>query len=113
MAWNIKAHQKWIMQVLDNPDDYNLKLVIDEHLRQLGFLQHERLIHLIVTMCVLIFAALIGIIATVYPMFVIIALILIGLELCYLAHYYFLENTTQRWYGLYNQLRELRDKNHK
>ena len=37
------------------------------------------------------------------------ALILLGLLVPYLMHYYFLENTTQRIYLLYNKLSALED----
>jgi len=76
------------------------------HERQIACMQHERLIHLIVTMFVTAFTLLtIG-----FAMFVVewpvlvMALILLGLTGAYLLHYFRLENGVQRFYDLTNRI---------
>lgn len=78
--------------------------VMREHMTQVSFFQHERLIHLIVTVT---FAVLTVIALAVYciaeymPMLVLIALLLV-LLVPYIGHYYTLENEVQKMYGQYD-----------
>ena len=76
------------------------------HLQEIQFLQHERLIHLLVTIAfagLVVFAVAMTL---VWPYWGWLAMVIVILttELFYLRHYYVLENTVQRWYNLYNQL---------
>lgn len=75
-----------------------------DHEKMLGYLMHERLIHLIVmclTALVVIFAIALIIFA---PDTVMISgtlfLLSFVLLIFYIRHYFFLENTVQRWYTL-------------
>ena len=74
------------------------------HLTQIGFLQHERMVHLIVMLFVilaaLIFLGLFFIIDIF--LFLIVFILLIILALFYIFHYYRLENTVIEWYFIYN-----------
>ena len=82
---------------------------IDMLLIRIKFYQHERLIHLIVTMT---FA-----IMTVISFFilmtsggvgaVLLSLLFLGLTIPYVMHYYFLENSVQALYKLYYEAKEL------
>ncbi len=82
---------------------------ISEMLIRIKFYQHERLIHLIVTMT---FA-----IMTVISFFMLIteggtgaallSLLFLGLAIPYVMHYYFLENSVQALYKLYYEAREI------
>ena len=108
MKQDILQHQAWVERSLKRQiQSDELELIKSEHLRQLQFLQHERLVHLIVTMAVMLLVGVVGIACILYPLCLSIELILVILELFYLHHYYFLENTTQYWYRLYNQLIQL------
>jgi hypothetical protein len=42
-------HEKYILEILESDSIDNLGEVKKEHLNKISFLQHERLIHLIVT----------------------------------------------------------------
>jgi len=82
-----------------------------EHLTQLAFFQHERLIHLIVTVlfALIEFIALymfltLGTIGTL----LLTAAIMI-LLIPYIRHYYLLENEVQRMYVQYDRLQKLID----
>jgi hypothetical protein len=78
------------------------------HEAQLGRMQHERLIHLIVTLFVALFFLLaLGFVAvhTTLPGLIVVPLLLV-LTAAYLLHYFRLENGVQRWYHLGNRLAE-------
>lgn len=74
------------------------------HLKQIGFLQHERLVHLLVMLfvilCMLTFMALF-LFLDIF-LFLIICILLLILTLFYVFHYYRLENTVIEWYFIYN-----------
>lgn len=91
----------------DSPDtDWNL--VLKEHLVQVQFFQHERLIHLIVTM--LFALALFMVMIMMYINFnvsvVLLGLAILVLLVPYIMHYYLLENTTQKMYDQYDKIWE-------
>lgn len=81
----------------------------EQLLVQIQFFQHERLIHLIVTV---LFALLtvISILASLFikdqPILLILDLLFIVLLIPYIAHYYRLENGVQKLYEYYDQLQE-------
>ena len=84
--------------------------LLDRHLEKLRWLQHERLVHLIVTVMVVIcelFA--VGLVLLHPELGVVPAVIMLGLAVLlafYFSHYFFLENTVQRWYLIADELRE-------
>jgi hypothetical protein len=77
---------------------------IYEFKEKIKFLQHERLIHLIVIFIVVITELFTTEIVLLHPDIGIIpAIIMLGLAILlgfYFYHYFILENTTQRWYKL-------------
>lgn len=86
------------------PKETDWDAVMQEHLTQVSFFQHERLVHLIVTVT---FALLTMIALAVYciaefiPMLALIVLLLV-LLVPYIGHYYTLENEVQKMYGQYD-----------
>ena len=114
MKERILAYRNRIDKLLvlnDEKTDWND--VLNEHLTQIGFFQHERIIHLIVTM---LFAILTFISVAVYILSgEIYVLALIGILLVllvpYIMHYYLLENETQKMYEQYDKiLKHIRNK---
>ena len=77
---------------------------IDNHLVKIGFFQHERLIHLIVTVFYAILFILFSALSLVHFMFVIIMLILLVFLLFYIVHYFRLENGVQYLYKQYDEM---------
>lgn len=84
-------------------------ILLEYHQQRIAWLQHERLVHLLV-----LILAVIGLITFfVLSMFVhnfwvvILACTLLVLSGFYVAHYYFLENTVQRWYRLADEMVEV------
>ncbi|MDE7324633.1 MAG: hypothetical protein K2N73_18330 [Lachnospiraceae bacterium] len=84
--------------------DWNV--VLREHLTQVSFFQHERLIHLIVTVTFALLT-MIGLavycIAEYMPILALIGLLLV-LLIPYIGHYYILENEVQKMYRQYDQI---------
>ena len=76
------------------------------HERQLARIQHERLIHLLVTFLVTIVALLtLGLVfANPSLLGLILVAVLMVFTWVYIFHYFRLENGVQRWYHLANQI---------
>ena len=77
---------------------------IDDLIVKIGFFQHERLIHLLVTLFFALFAVVLTYLSFNNPMYSLIALAIIVLLAFYIKHYYFLENSVQYLYKLYDKI---------
>lgn len=75
-----------------------------EQLVQIGFVQHERFVHLLVTVmvCILLFIGMCVFFLSQMKAFLIVDGLLLILALCYLLYYFFIENATQRMYRQYD-----------
>ncbi len=81
--------------------------VLEEMLIQISFFQHERLIHLIVTVLFAILAVM-SILANVFVQewaVLALCLMLFVLLIPYVRHYYILENGVQKLYRYYDEIR--------
>lgn len=78
--------------------------IVNEHLVKISMFQHERLIHLLVTL----FYALIFIVfmslGFIHYLFFTIAVIVMVFLICYIIHYFSLENGVQYLYKQYDKL---------
>ena len=90
----------------ENAPDTDWEAVLSEHLVQIGFFQHERLVHLLVTLAFALFTIL-----TVLAGLVMESVMLLGLTVAflvllvpYIMHYYLLENETQKMYVQYDNI---------
>lgn len=87
--------------------------MIEEHREKIAWVQHERLVHLIVTMMCVICELFIICLVLLHPELgilpVIIMLVFAILLAFYFYHYFFLENTVQRWYMLVDEMRGAAD----
>ena len=104
-----KAYDLQIRKILsENNSETDWEGVLENHREIIAKIQHERLIHLLVTifvgivMSISFFATLI--IKGTYLL--IICTPLLVLFVAYIFHYRFLENTTQNWYLLENQIKK-------
>lgn len=81
---------------------------LDEALTVIKFFQHERLVHLIVTIFVGIVMTLLllGLLITKELILVLIFIIVAILFIFYIFHYYYLENGTQKLYDLYLEMKK-------
>ena len=80
---------------------------IENHLIKIEFFQHERLIHLLVTLAYGIFLFLSVIIFTQIWIFVIVIYIALIFLLFYVRHYFFLENNVQYLYKQDDQMQNI------
>ena len=112
MEKRILSYRKRIDELLQK-EDTNWEKILEEHLTQVAFFQHERLIHLIVTV---LFALLeiMSILSTVILSAMgsgniavgILTILLLVLLIPYIRHYYILENEVQKMYVQYDKLLE-------
>lgn len=105
----LKLHERFVVSALAGQrGNVPLAELKAFHERQIRYMQHERLVHLIVTLFVATYLLLgIGFVVAmpVWPGFVLVA-VLFGLASIYLVHYFHLENGIQRWYHLANRIDE-------
>ncbi len=84
--------------------------LLEEHLRMIAWVQYERLVHLIVTVMVVLCKLFTVDLVLLHPELGIVpAVIMLGLAVLlafYFWHYFFLENTVQRWYRIAEEMRE-------
>lgn len=82
------------------------KRQMEDLLIQIGFFQHERLVHLIVTVvfALLTMLAILGTLIAPQPALFLLILFLLILLVPYIRHYYILENGVQKLYQYYDKL---------
>ncbi len=110
MEKRILTYRKYIDGLLAQGDS-DWAALIGEHLIQISFFQHERLIHLIVTVTfALLEVIVIGLCVTAFsPGVGLLAIAILILLVPYIRHYYILENEVQRMYVQYDQMVARRD----
>ena len=82
---------------------------LKEHLVQVGFFQHERLIHLIVTVTFALLEMLAIVLSVISNSLftLLLPIVILILLIPYIRHYYILENEVQKMYGQYDRMRRL------
>lgn len=86
-----------------------LEKIINDHLIKISFFQHERFIHLCVTLFYALFSLLSLALITIHPIFIIISALLFGFLIPYIFHYFYLENGVQYLYKQYDLLKKKMD----
>lgn len=97
---------KQIDGILKEDKKHDYKKIMEEHLIKISFFQHERLIHLIVTLSYALFLFIIFYLSTIFPPFMFIDIILFVFLIFYVIHYFRLENGVQYLYKQYDKLEE-------
>lgn len=82
---------------------------MEEHLNQIGFFQHERLIHLIVTVTFALLEMLAIFLNVISDRLfsLLLPVVILILLVPYIRHYYILENEVQKMYVQYDRMRRL------
>ena len=98
----------YIENRLESCQSDELEAILREHLDKIQFMQHERLIHFLVTM---LFAFMFFMSMGIFIMsenisLVLLMILILGLIVPYIRHYYFLENNTQKLYKYYDRICE-------
>ncbi|MGB8931738.1 MAG: hypothetical protein WCC48_10880 [Anaeromyxobacteraceae bacterium] len=104
----LQRHERFVRGFLREPAPTGLTAVRDHHDRRVRDFQHERLVHLLVTLFVALFALLAVGLLLLLPSPATGALVglLLALTAAYVLHYFRLENGVQRLYLLSLQLDE-------
>lgn len=111
MERRILTYRKYMDELLLR-EDVDWERIREEHLVQVGFFQHERLIHLIVTVIFALFTILsIGMAFLLMAqgtdgagsLLLVVAAFLV-LLIPYVRHYYILENEVQKMYRQYDEI---------
>lgn len=107
MKKRILEYRTRIDALLDaDKDNVDWEKVMKEHLQQISFFQHERLIHLLVTLAfaiMTVFSVCIVVISSYLPLLALSALLMV-LLVPYISHYYLLENEVQKMYFQYDEI---------
>ncbi|MCX7957609.1 MAG: hypothetical protein N3B13_01000 [Deltaproteobacteria bacterium] len=106
----LKLHEEFIRGAIKEIQEKEKLLELrDFHMRQITFMQHERLIHLIVTMFVALFTIMSFGLCYFAPAIPtgLLSLLFVILTGAYILHYFRLENGVQRWYHIANELEHL------
>ena len=111
MYKRLKAYLLYIEGLLDRADatgsaQAEWDAIAREHLVQISFFQHERLIHLIVTLAFALMelACALVTICVPQPITALLMLLFAVLLVPYVVHYYHLENGTQALYEQYDRI---------
>lgn len=90
------------------PEDTDWDKAIENHLTQIRFFQHERLIHLIVTVlfALMTTSVVVGLVSSSNIWLAILLIPLLILLFPYINHYYLLENGVQKMYEQYDRMLE-------
>ena len=112
-----RKHEDYAGSILDgDPSSEDLKTLQDLHEKKLSWLMHERLIHLIVLLVTVILAlfsmSVLLIIHESLPASLSLFAIVFVLLIFYVRHYFFLENTVQRWYMIDEAIMSRSEKTH-
>lgn len=103
----MKAHEAEVRERLgQEPAKADWPALRTRHAQMMGRMQHERLIHLLVTLAFAVFLLVVIAMVLASPSWALYALLLLILALLvpYVSHYFFLENTVQRWYELADEI---------
>ena len=101
-----------LLQLAKGGKAVDIDSLIKEHLIQIGFFQHVRLIHLIVTVVFAVLEFLSLMLCMFFPglgTFLLTAAVMV-LLIPYIRHYYLLENEVQKMYVQYDGLLDIKKK---
>ena len=105
MKKEIVQYMEDIQKAAGNKNTDRKKLA-EGMLTRIQFYQHERLIHLIVTMSFGVFFLISLILCFNNTAFLALAILLLALLIPYIGHYYYLENSVQKLYIIYYTISE-------
>ncbi len=103
----MKEHESFVkQQLLTGGESTDWQAQLRDHERKVAAMQHERLVHLLVTLAFGLFLLLsigIGLLQPSLPVYILSGLFFVML-IFYVAHYFFIENMVQRWYLLTDEI---------
>ena len=100
----LEEYINYIDDIKKNNKRVNYKKLKSEHLIKIGFFQHERLIHLFVTLFYALFVILFIFLTIKFWVFTFITIALLIFLIFYVIHYFRLENGVQYLYKQYDEI---------
>lgn len=104
----MKRHERYVREMLaKNLQQEALQELSEYHDKQIRWMQHERIAHLITMLFVCLFTLLslgFAVLKPALPGIALCALLMI-LTFAYIIHYFRLENGVQRWYALADEIK--------
>lgn len=107
MKNRILNYMEYVDKALEkNETGLSYEEILEEHLVQIRFFSHERLIHLLVTIlfALLGFGTFFMLVLSFSPELVCLFIAILVLLVPYIMHYYLLENGVQKMYRQYDEL---------
>ena len=98
----MRMYMNEYIKTIEEKDSFS-KDEIEELVLKIKFFQHERLIHLIVTFFFALFAIIFLALGMISYVFLIPFVLLIIFVILYIFHYFYLENSVQYMYKLYDK----------
>ena len=105
--------KKYLYEYIDYVINNKNKINLEDMLIKINFFQHERLIHLIITLFYVIMFLIFLILVSISYIFIIPAFILLIFVIFYIIHYFRLENGVQSLYFLYDEIKNKTKRNKK
>ena len=112
MTEYLTDYMNTVTERLDNcTEQEELSVILSEHMDKIAFMQHERIVHFLVTMLFAIVLAIfiVGMLLTDNIMLLVLVTMIIVLLAFYIKHYYFLENTVQKMYKVYDRILKMQE----
>lgn len=108
MADRIKQYMNYVNQLLESEEERDWEEEMQKHLVQIAFFAHERLIHLVVTVLFALMTTMVFLytFSNFSISLLLLLVLLMGLLIPYIKHYFLLENSVQDMYELYDKMQE-------
>ena len=108
MADRIKQYMNYVNRLLESSEECDWEEEMQKHLVQIAFFAHERFIHLVVTVLFALMTTMVFLYTFhnfTIPLLLLLIL-LMGLLVPYIKHYFVLENSVQDMYEQYGKMQE-------
>lgn len=108
MADRIKQYMSYVNQLLKSEEERDWEEEMQKHLVQIAFFAHERFIHLIVTVLFALMTTMVFLytFSNFSVPLLLLMILLMGLLIPYIKHYFLLENSVQDMYEQYDKMQE-------
>lgn len=108
MADRIKQYMDYVNRLLESEEERDWEEEMQKHLVQIAFFAHERFIHLVVTVLFALMTTMVFLytFSNFSISLLLLLVLLMGLLIPYIKHYFLLENSVQDMYELYDKMQE-------
>ena len=108
MADRIRQYMSYVNQLLESEEERDWEEEMQKHLVQIAFFAHERFIHLIVTVLFALMTTMVFLytFSNFSVPLLLLMILLMGLLIPYIKHYFLLENSVQDMYEQYDKMQE-------